>query len=360
MEKFLRPDRFDALPNATGSDKAWLHWRRTFTSFLDSVSADYESLNKLDVLVNHVSPAIYEFISESGNYKAAIDTLEKLYIAPKNEILARHLLATRRQQPGESLSEYLNALQLLAKDCAFKAVTATEYQEEMIRDASINGLHSQCIRQRLLENITLNLEAAYTQARSLEIAEKSSNTYSNSLPLNSVTTENEDGSFSAAAKPRRLCYFCGGARHNRQQCPTRDAICNDCGKIGHFAKVCQSKGKSSKTTSASLSAVYDTPPISTVAASPQRLQKAMIPINICGTKLDALIDTGSSDSFICKDKVRELNLEIIPTRSTVSMAQSSLKAGILGYVTIDLNIKEHDYQNQKLAILDKLCTDVII
>jgi len=25
MEKFLWPDRFDALPNATGADKAWLH-----------------------------------------------------------------------------------------------------------------------------------------------------------------------------------------------------------------------------------------------------------------------------------------------------------------------------------------------
>jgi len=66
-----------------------------------------------------------------------MDMLEKLYIAPKNEILAR--------QPGESLSEYLNILKLLAKECTFKAVTATEYQEEMIRDPFINGLKSQCI-----------------------------------------------------------------------------------------------------------------------------------------------------------------------------------------------------------------------
>ena len=48
-----------------------------------------------------MSPAIYEFISECEDYDDAIDTLEKLYITPKNEILARHL-ATKRQQPGES------------------------------------------------------------------------------------------------------------------------------------------------------------------------------------------------------------------------------------------------------------------
>ena len=86
----------------------------------------------------------------------------------------------------------------------------------------------------------------------------------------------------------------------------------------------------------------------------------MIPLNICGTRLDSLIDTGSSDRFISKDKVRELNPKIIPSTSTVSMAQFSLKAEILGNVTIDIRIKEHDYRNQKLAILDKLCTDVMI
>ena len=92
-----------------------------------------------------------------------MDMLEKLYIAPKNEILARHL-ATRRQQPGESLSEYLNILKLLAKEYNFKAVTATEHQEEMIRDAFINGLQSHCVRQWLLENVIFDLEVAYTQA----------------------------------------------------------------------------------------------------------------------------------------------------------------------------------------------------
>ena len=48
------------------------------------------------------------------------------------------------------------------------------------------------------------------------------------------------------------------------------------------------------------------------------------------------------------------------SNSTVSMTQSSLKARILGYVTIVISINEHDYRNQKLAVLDKLCTDVII
>ena len=166
------------------------------------------------MLVNHVSPTIYEFISECEDYAKAIDMLEKLYIAPQNEILARHLLATRRQQPGESLNEYLNVLKLLAKECNFKAFTATEYREEMIRDAFINCVQSHCIRQRLLEKVTLDFEAAYTQARSLEIAEKSSNTYNSSLSINSLSTENVECNVNSAVKPKGSCHFCGGARHN--------------------------------------------------------------------------------------------------------------------------------------------------
>ena len=89
----------------------------------------------------------------------------------------------------------------------------------MIRDAFIKGIQSHCIRQQLLEKITLDLEAAYTQARSHEIAEKSSDTYESSLPINSLSTENEESNVNAAVKPKASCYFSGGARHNRQQCP---------------------------------------------------------------------------------------------------------------------------------------------
>ena len=49
----------------------------------------------------------------------------------------------------------------------FKPVSAEVFHNESIRDAFINGLQSNLIRQRLLENKTLNLQAAFNQARSL-------------------------------------------------------------------------------------------------------------------------------------------------------------------------------------------------
>ena len=75
-------------------------------------------------------------------------------------MFARHLLVTTKQQVGQSLDEYLLALQKLAKDCNFRAVSGDQYKQEMVRDAFINGILSPGIRQRLLENDRLNLETA--------------------------------------------------------------------------------------------------------------------------------------------------------------------------------------------------------
>ena len=80
---------------------------------------------------------------------------------PRNVLLARHILSTRKQKAGENVHQFLNELKTLAKDCDFKTVSVDQYRSEMIRDAFINGLQSNHIRQRLLENKTLNLQTAF-------------------------------------------------------------------------------------------------------------------------------------------------------------------------------------------------------
>ena len=90
---------------------------------------------------------------------------------PKNEVFARHLLATRKQEPGENVDQFYQQLLHLSKDCQFKAVTADNHRNEYIRDSFISGLTSTHIRQCLLENNALTLQEALQQARSLESAQ---------------------------------------------------------------------------------------------------------------------------------------------------------------------------------------------
>ena len=163
MDKYLRPSRFEVDANATGADKQWSHWYRTFSNFLDAI-AEHEP-DKLVTLTNYVAPNVCEYIAECTTYETAIETLEALYLKPTNEIYARHVLATRRQETGESLYQYLQVLKRLGKDCNFKSVSAEKNREDFIRDSFINGLQSKRIRQHLLENKTLDLKTAFDQAR---------------------------------------------------------------------------------------------------------------------------------------------------------------------------------------------------
>ena len=182
MDKVLRPERFEADPSSNLAFKEWLHWGRTFVNFLSVLPA--EGLDKLSVLANYLSPTIFQHIEDSTDYDAAMEILESLFIRPKNEIFARHVLATRRQQVSETLDEYLQALKTLSKDCNFKNVMAAQYCEESIRDAFITGLQSNHIRQRLLENKTLALKTMFEQAMALELAMRSSESYTgNQSPL---------------------------------------------------------------------------------------------------------------------------------------------------------------------------------
>ena len=269
-------------------------------------------------------------------------------------------------------------------------MSAEENKQALIRDAFINGLSSANIRQRLLENTTLTLDKAFTQACTLDQAQKNSNAYNSTpIPLNTSVVHPPSSSNNVPVADlnaitrqfNKNCYFCGGNRHDRRRCPTKDSICNKCGKEGHFAKVCQSAPKSSdNSTSASIlttnnsenqtlasSQAFQLYPTlaSMTSAAAGNLQKAVVTIGINSFEMqsiatEALIDTGSSDSYLSKSLANKLNLKIRPKHTTVSMAESSVQVNSIGYAAVNITLKDFLYKDVKLTILDHLCCDVII
>ena len=124
----------------------------------------------------------------------------------------------------------------MSKECNFKAVTAVQYCEESVRDAFISGLQLSLIRQRLLENKTLDLATMFDQARTPDSAQKNSEVYSAppSLVLGLATPESpepvaskelsvESAPVTAAVSVKH--FFCGSSRHPHTKCPAREAVC---------------------------------------------------------------------------------------------------------------------------------------
>ncbi|XP_076052612.1 uncharacterized protein LOC143032026 [Oratosquilla oratoria] len=382
MAKLLKPCRLDTDPSSPTAAKEWKHWHRTFQNFMEE--SGETAPNKLKALVNCVSPSVYELIEDCATYEGAVAKLESVYVKLPNEIFARHVLATRRQQSGESLDEFLRELHKLSKGCNFKAVTAEQYREEMVRDAFINGIASAFIRQRLLENKSLDLEAGYSQARTLDLAQRNADSYTSSLPVphaaalvpgrqgqpcdgqqpQSTKEEAErrspvDSTVAAAHSSKKKCYFCGNALHitGRSSCPARAVTCNNCGKTGHFAKVCRSKGKTSDSTTATL---YNPTLLTLAATFPKNLSHAATDITVNGHSLKALIDSCSSDSFISEKVAQKLKLTVVLASKEISMASASLNTSSPGYVMVDLGHVNQNYPCVQLGVLKDLCCDVIL
>ena len=347
-----------------------------------------------------MATSVIPILETETTYDNAIKALKLQYEKPVNSIYARHILATRRQLPEESLDDYLRNLKILARDCSFKDVSADIYQEESIRDSFIAGIRSNYIRQRLLENDKLDLSTAFSTARSLEVAQRNSETYNTPGTCASANPDiSKSSKFppdpglnespAAAMKPgiskpyqQGKCYYCGYPYHPRYKCPAIDAVCSKCQRKGHYTKVCRSNppgkivasalemnnpSEESHQTNENQSSW---PPVlwaitPSCAVSKERipdhpLSKSMTDIKINDKEITCVADSASSFSFIHPKSAHILKLKVHPATDTISMATQSLTSEVSGCCYVELKFKDRVYPNFKLLILPNLCAQVIL
>ena len=75
VDKECQKSLKSAVPNTSGADKAWTHWKRTFNGFISSIDTTAQTVNKLHILVNYISHDFYEYISECIDFESAMVVL---------------------------------------------------------------------------------------------------------------------------------------------------------------------------------------------------------------------------------------------------------------------------------------------
>ena len=127
----MQPSGLNLYASSVTASKKWRHWIKTFENYievLDSALEEGHRTDRLKALKNCVSHHVYEYIEECTTYDTTMATHKNLYTKVPNEVFARHLLAAAKQNPGETLDEYLLSLQKLAKDCNFRALSSVQYK----------------------------------------------------------------------------------------------------------------------------------------------------------------------------------------------------------------------------------------
>ncbi|KRX51749.1 hypothetical protein T09_14994 [Trichinella sp. T9] len=155
MNKTLSLNKLAIDPTAPDAEK---EWKFRLLQFQDFVQLTVEpGIDLLKILRLYLTGSTFEYVQGCKTYDEAIAKPNEVYVKPKYVIFARHEFISRKQRDGESLEEFLHALQRLSKNCEYKNVTAEQYREEMIRDAFINNMSSKEIRTRLLEHSVISL-----------------------------------------------------------------------------------------------------------------------------------------------------------------------------------------------------------
>ena len=267
------------------------------------------------------------------------------------------------------------------------------HEEESVRDAFISGLRNPAIRQRLLESSDFTLDQACKTARSLDAAQKNAEQYGQSSVYTAAMSDKQETHFNqdqsensiAYARPyndqskSNVCYFCGKGQHHQQQCPARSAICNICHRRGHFASACRSKPQSQQFDQnqhykppyvSRSSAAITSRPISyspTLATTGGKSEsKVYIPVLVNGITTTALVDTGSTESYVNKKFIEVHNIVSHP-RDPISVKLSPTVQN-LKWVLRDVHylfllpMKKGtcNYHNTSLSVTPCLIADVVL
>ena len=381
MSKLLKPSILDVDPSSPTAKEEYKHWKRTLESFFRA--AGDEQVNKLDAVINFISPRIYTLISDAATYEAALEKLQSLYMKEKHIIFSRYQLLTKKQEAGQSIDTFVYKLTELASEIEFKDVNAQDYRSDLLVHSLVQGVNNPFIRQRLLESGKTKFDDIYTLARSLEAALVNSGQMSNdSYQAAAVIDKRKGGNDklkvnSGAFSPNtNSCWFCGGRRHPRERCPAKDVTCYGCQRKGHFKSLCRYKDSVAasldSTMTPQLSSVfgYDYDPDNTLANVNiiQNIPSKPIPfsphvmINIVvkGYTLASLIDTGAKINCLDAGAAAVLKPVIRSSSINVSLAALGSKPVVVGECTLDIMLKDKRYEGVNFIIIQNLVSSVIL
>ena len=230
----------------------------------------------------------------------------------------------------------------------------------------INRLMSNEIWQRLLE-IKTDFQTAFDAAYLLDVAQQSSNVYSQSIThaINAAVSlryqqpeySGEPSMVAALNQTSKTktqsCCFCGSNRRPWSKCLAWEAICHRCKNVGYFVKLCRLTSVSAAVPKPDTDDDYLCSAVAS-ANSPFCLTST---ISLNDTyKAEALIDSWCTDeSFISEKLCKILILKIILLWSTNGVASASQSKG---YCTVALKLGDETYKKVRLHVLDWLCIDI--
>ncbi|GFO02989.1 retrovirus-related pol polyprotein from [Plakobranchus ocellatus] len=256
-------------------------------------------------------------------FQAAVKSIFKI---PVNPFRAYFDLEQRHQGGAESTQDFLTALRSLVADCDFQG-----RENHFLAVRLVCGCFNKDTQKKLLALPTINLDEVVRIMQADEYASNSQVIIGGQSVVNKIAPRPAHQRVNSKQPDVPTCFNCGrqGHRAKAPACPALTRTSSQCGKLGHFKKVCHStsavksstkhQGKSTRALNSSAKAVSSRPFLHTVHLLSG---KNFIPIT-------AEVDTGAQISGVTEETYRRHFAHLLscpPQLSATSTAQSCLAA----------------------------------
>lgn len=242
----------------------WPRWIKRFERFRIASGLEGQAEeNQVNALIYTMGDAAEDIIvsfhlssEEANDYDTVKTRLDAHFVTRRNIIFERAKFNQRQQETGETVDNFQTALQCLAEFCGYGVL-----HDEMVRDRFVVGLKDKRLSEQLQMDPDLTLEKAINRARQCELIRKQQEMLNNNFKtdISNVQLDKvyarphggaqkkqvEHGFKQKMKKPQQERYHCTRCgdpnRHHLSQCPAREAVCHQCRKKGHFARMCRAK-----------------------------------------------------------------------------------------------------------------------
>ena len=156
-------------------------------------------------------------------------TLIRNHVSPKPPVIAeRYKFWSRRQNPGEKVSQYLTELRKMSDSCDFG-----DFLNDALRDMFVIGLSDKSAQKKMLSEADLTIQKAYEMALGHETANRQ---------VEEIHGHSHEAvkKFTSRARPgtHDECVRCGRTNHTSEDCYHKRTVCYKCDQMGHIGRKC--------------------------------------------------------------------------------------------------------------------------
>ncbi|KAJ8890971.1 hypothetical protein PR048_010480 [Dryococelus australis] len=189
------------------------------------------------------------------SYEELIQVLDSHFDPKKNEVASCFVFANRKQQPTETIAEFMGELKQFSRGSNFQ-----DLEKQLL--IQLNLTFDKAVK------ISATFEAANRNEETISVAQNEVEHFYEGSCNKLENVQEESGYVGSTKNAKRqvstvrndaaiTCFRCGVVGHKAPECRHRNTICSRCHKVGHIKRVCRSSS-STQGTKAEKSEVYYT------------------------------------------------------------------------------------------------------